>query len=58
MQATIVAKTKIIQKKYITERTTNRMTSNFGFSPSFWQQVPKTKRERQGYMNQYPPGGG
>jgi plasmid maintenance system antidote protein VapI len=40
-----VAKTKIIQKKYITERTTNRMTRNFGFSPPFWQQVPKTKRE-------------
>jgi plasmid maintenance system antidote protein VapI len=40
-----VAKTKIIQKKYITEGTTNRMTRNFGFSPPFWQQVPKTKRE-------------
>jgi hypothetical protein len=35
----------IIKKKYITERTTNRMTRNFGFSPPFWQQVPKTKRE-------------
>jgi plasmid maintenance system antidote protein VapI len=42
-----VAKTKIVQKKYITERTTNRMTRNFGFSPPFWQQVPKTKRERE-----------
>jgi plasmid maintenance system antidote protein VapI len=40
-------KQKLIKKKYITERTTNRMTRNFGFSPPFWQQVPKTKRERE-----------
>jgi plasmid maintenance system antidote protein VapI len=55
-----VAKTKtIIKKKYITERTTNRMTRNFGFSPPFWQQVPKNKESgRRRHMNQYPPGGG
>jgi hypothetical protein len=40
-------KQKIIKKKYITERTTNRMTRNFGFSLPFWQQVPKNK-EREG----------
>jgi hypothetical protein len=41
-----VAKTKtIIKKKYKNKRATNRMTRSFGFSPPFWQQVPKTKRE-------------
>jgi hypothetical protein len=52
-----VAKTKINQKKYITEKTTNRMTRNFGFSPLFGNKYQK-RRERHGYMNQYPPGGG
>jgi hypothetical protein len=42
-----VAKTKtIIKKKYITERTTNRMTRNFGFLPLFGNKYQK-QRERE-----------
>jgi hypothetical protein len=48
-------KTKIIQKK---EKKRKNHKLEVGCSPPFWQQVPKTERERQGYKNQYPPGGG
>jgi hypothetical protein len=39
-----VAKTKIIQKKTEKENRKNHKLE-VGFSPPFWQQVPKTKRE-------------
>jgi hypothetical protein len=55
-----VAKTKtIIKKKYITKRTTNRMTRNFGFSPLFGSKYQKNEESgRRRHMNQYSPGGG